>query len=270
MHFLFQLLIFGLVCTCVRAQNIEVVAIERDKGIDVQVTNQEYAPVSVTFTYEVKNLDAERGLGDTIVLPPRSKKVVHRLRQRNADLDYSYSYKYRYAFGDHRKGKPDMSHVYELPYATGKSYPVIQGYNGKYSHRGRAQLDFGMPVGTPVHAARAGVVTQIMVDHDRNCDQPKCKQYNNYIVIMHEDGTFAEYVHLQHDGAVVEKGQPVMAGEHIGYSGNSGYSNTPHLHFCVYQPKFQSRKFVPTYFSAEGPDSRVVLQEGQSYLRRAK
>jgi murein DD-endopeptidase MepM/ murein hydrolase activator NlpD len=196
--------------------------------------------------------------------------VVHRLRQRNSDLDYSYSYQYQYTYGDYRAGKADMSYVYQLPYAAGEKFPVIQGYNGKYSHQGRAQLDFGMPVGTPVHAAREGVVTQIEVSHNQSCAQPKCKQFNNYIIIMHDDGTFAEYVHLREDGAVVEKGQPVAAGQHIGYSGNTGYSNTPHLHFCVYRPKFRSRRFVPTYFAADGPDSRVVLQEGERYVRPAK
>jgi murein DD-endopeptidase MepM/ murein hydrolase activator NlpD len=259
-----------LVCTRARAQNIEVVAIERDHGIDIRVENKEYAPVSVVFSYRVNNLDAERDLGDTIVLPPRSRKIVHRLRQQNADRDYSYSYKYQYTYGDYRSGKPDMSYVYQLPYAAGERFPVIQGYNGTYSHQGRAQLDFGMPVGTPVHAARDGVVTQIVVNHDQSCTQPKCKQYNNYIIIMHEDGTFAEYVHLRKNGTVVEKGQSVRAGQHIGFSGNTGFSSRPHLHFCVYKPKFRSRKFVPTYFMAEGPESRVVLEEGRSYERRAK
>ncbi len=52
-------------------------------------------------------------------------------------------------------------HTDSLPYASGKSYRVIQGFDSRFSHSGVEQfaVDFRMAEGTPVHAAREGVVT---------------------------------------------------------------------------------------------------------------
>ena len=56
------------------------------------------------------------------------------------------------------KIKEDTSYLYSLPYTKGTSHLLIQGYLSSYSHKNRAALDFKMKQGTPVHAARGGVV----------------------------------------------------------------------------------------------------------------
>lgn len=131
----------------------------------------------------------------------------------------------------------DDEHLYQLPYAEGASYRVLQGFGSRFSHRGIEQyaIDFKMPVGTPVHAARGGIVARVVESNDKGCWEDGCGRFANFIVVMHSDGTTGEYYHLQKDGALVTVGDRVKAGQHIGLSGNTGHTTMPHLHFAVYR-----------------------------------
>jgi murein DD-endopeptidase MepM/ murein hydrolase activator NlpD len=62
----------------------------------------------------------------------------------------------------------------------------------------------------------------------------ECTQLANYVAIRHSDGTIGEYFHLQKDGVLVGRGEAIVRGQQIAFSGNTGYSNVPHLHFGVY------------------------------------
>jgi len=64
--------------------------------------------------------------------------------------------------------------------------------------------------------------------------EEKFKKRANLIFILHEDGTIARYLHLKQGGVHVDIGDRVAAGDLIGYSGNTGYSQNPHLHFDVF------------------------------------
>ncbi|WP_305805690.1 M23 family metallopeptidase [Stenotrophomonas sp. YIM B06876] len=117
-------------------------------------------------------------------------------------------------------------HRYLLPFAAGR-IRVDQGYGGRLSHddeQNRYAVDFALPEGTPVLAARAGTVMQVRDGDDGQA---------NFIRILHEDGGMAVYAHLQPGGVQVGNGQTVAAGQRIGLSGNSGRSTAPHLHFAV-------------------------------------
>jgi murein DD-endopeptidase MepM/ murein hydrolase activator NlpD len=50
------------------------------------------------------------------------------------------------------------SYIYELPFGKGTGHKVVQGYGGMFSHKNKAALDFGMQEGTPVYAAREGII----------------------------------------------------------------------------------------------------------------
>lgn len=130
----------------------------------------------------------------------------------------------------------DDDHLYSLPYASNKSYRVLQGFGSRFSHTGLEEfaIDIDMPVGTPVHAARDGVVAEVEESHDRGCWDDGCGDYANFIVILHGDGTTGEYYHLKKDGSAVAVGDTVTQGQKIGYSGNTGHTTMPHLHFAVY------------------------------------
>ncbi|NND34110.1 MAG: M23 family metallopeptidase [Saprospiraceae bacterium] len=122
--------------------------------------------------------------------------------------------------------------LYILPYTVGESYQLIQGNCGSFDHTGhfRYGFDFEMPIGTVVIAAMTGFVNTVVegfTDDEHNFGQ------ENRIFIEHEDGTFGRYLHFTNNGVTVEPGELVLRGQPIGFSGNSGYSSTPHLHFDV-------------------------------------
>src|SRR5262245_13183670 len=48
--------------------------------------------------------------------------------------------------------------IYDLPYKKGTHHKIVQGYGGLFSHMNVAALDFEMPEGTSVYAARSGTV----------------------------------------------------------------------------------------------------------------
>jgi murein DD-endopeptidase MepM/ murein hydrolase activator NlpD len=128
----------------------------------------------------------------------------------------------------------DTSYLYQLPYNTNETHRIVQGYFTRYSHKERAALDFKMKQGTPILAARGGVVVRVKEDGDKGGLNKKYRPYGNVIIIEHEDKSRAGYWHLQHNGVLVTVGDTVMQGQHIGYSGKTGYSAFPHLHFLVW------------------------------------
>jgi murein DD-endopeptidase MepM/ murein hydrolase activator NlpD len=131
----------------------------------------------------------------------------------------------------------DDGYEYRLPYGDAESHPVIQAYGSRLSHRGTEHytVDFGMPVGTPVHAARDGVVALAEDSHDVGCWREECGRLANFIVLLHADGTTGEYFHLRRGSVQVRLGERVERGELLAFSGNTGYTTAPHLHFGVYR-----------------------------------
>ena len=114
---------------------------------------------------------------------------------------------------------------------------IDQGFDGEFSHadaENRYALDFATAAGTPVHAARAGIVMQVEARFRASgLARGEYIGRANFIRILHDDGSMALYAHLAPDGVLVRPGQQVAAGQRIGLSGNTGYSSAPHLHFVV-------------------------------------
>jgi murein DD-endopeptidase MepM/ murein hydrolase activator NlpD len=154
--------------------------------------------------------------------------------------------------------KPDNSYVYRLPFSRGSKFLLIQAYNSKMSHKDELSLDFKMQRGSKVCAARDGVVQEIRKDSDLGGLKQEYLNEGNHIIIRHADGSVAMYWHLQKDGVLVNVGDSVARGQHIGFSGNTGYTAFPHLHFQV-QDK-------------NGNDiaTRFLTKKGIIYLRPGK
>lgn len=130
----------------------------------------------------------------------------------------------------------DDTYLYRLPYADDGAFPVLQSYGSPLTHVGseRYTVDFAMPIGTPVHAAREGEVISVESRQDRACFTSGCGKFANRVAIRHADGTIGWYFHLAKASVLVDVGDRVQRGQVIALSGNTGYSNVPHLHFGVY------------------------------------
>lgn len=98
-----------------------------------------------------------------------------------------------------------------------------------------------MPEGTPVCASRGGVVYRVINHFKEGGTHPAFKPKANAIYILHPDDSIGAYVHLMHLGNCVVAGDAVNRGQIIGYSGNTGWSGTPHLHFHVADAAFHKR-----------------------------
>ena len=164
------------------------------------------------------------------------------------------------------KVKDDTSYVYALPYDTGKTFRVIQGYFSRCTHKERAALDFNMKKGTRILAAREGVVIRVKEDGTRGGLKKKYRPHGNNIVIEHPDGSRAGYWHLQHNGAVVNVGDTVKKGQLIAYSGKTGYALVPHLHFLVWRSSGGQWQQLPTRFQTH--KGILYLRSWKKYRNR--
>ncbi|HEX2138228.1 MAG TPA: M23 family metallopeptidase [Woeseiaceae bacterium] len=227
----------------------------REPG-SIELRARNFRDLPITFTLRVRTRDLRpKDPEITGTLLPNESRLVLVLWPTDEDRQGRYRIAYDWTIGS-RDAVHDDRHVYRLPYAKGRSDRVLQGYGSRFSHTGLEEfaVDFRMAVGTPVHAARDGVVARIEESHSRGCWEDGCGDYANYIVILHDDLTTGEYYHLQQDGSLVEPGERVVAGQPIGLSGNTGHTTTPHLHFAVYRAAEWGRtQSIPVRFiTAQG------------------
>ncbi|MDH3433925.1 MAG: M23 family metallopeptidase [Gammaproteobacteria bacterium] len=209
-----------------------------DQGGNVELRAKNLQSFPITYTLRVlthdRNVDGPKTVTRTLAANQSEQVMVLSAAGARGQRDYQYSIDW--TVGD-KDAVHDDDHLYSLPYASGKSYRVVQGYGSRFSHTGLEEyaVDLDMPVGTPIHAARSGIVARVEESHDKGCWQDGCGKFANYVVILHSDGTTGEYYHLKKNGALVEVGDSVAQGQKIAYSGNTGHSTMPHLHFAVYR-----------------------------------
>lgn len=121
----------------------------------------------------------------------------------------------------------------KTPVDSPKGMP-IKGTLTQGSHPGHIALDFGAPVGTPVKATMDGKVVYAGWNNEG---------YGNLIIV--ENGPYRTYfAHLSK--IPVKIGDKVTAGMVVGYSGNTGNSTGPHLH---YEVRKNGQQINPTSFT---------------------
>jgi murein DD-endopeptidase MepM/ murein hydrolase activator NlpD len=229
-------------------------AVERGDLVDLFARNLQPHAVTVSLRARTRNLQAEGRNPSTHTVDGHGRVRLLRLSPIDGSQDWGYRYFYDWTVGS-LTPEHDSTYLYRLPFAPGGSYRVLQGFGTGFTHNGLEEftVDFDVPEGTAVHAAREGVVARIEEAHDRSCFGDGCGRFANYIVIVHADGTTGEYYHLQKGGALVEVGQSVRRGQRIGLSGNTGNSTMPHLHFGVYRAEAWGRtQSLPFRFVTRG------------------
>lgn len=124
--------------------------------------------------------------------------------------------------------------VYSIPI---KEENIEQVRYDSPAHTGKLKdaVDYMCKEGTEILAALKGEV--VLVKEDSKVGGPDKKYWydGNRIVIKHENKEYSAYEHLRYRGAEVKIGDKVMEGQLIGYSGNTGYTFGPHLHFEVFR-----------------------------------
>ncbi len=230
-------------------------AVTQGGNVELRAENLQDYPVTYTLRVRTRYFEVSGPTTVTHTLAPQESASVMMLSRADERFEGRYRYFFEWTVGD-KDAVHDDDHLYGLPYASGNSYRVLQGYGSRFSHTGLEAyaVDFDMPEGTPVHAARGGVVARVQESHSIGCWEDGCGRYANFIVILHSDGTTGEYYHLEKDGALVEVGDHVVQGQKIGLSGNTGHTTMPHLHFAVYRAtEWGNTQSIPVRFkSADG------------------
>lgn len=240
-----------------------------NSGRTVSVSSTFHKTVSIRLNvYEFKNLKYVGSKQTVFIIPPHadSLKLVT-YKRINPEKKPSFRFNYRTTYGDITKDKHDNDFIYQLPYPIGKKYKVIQAYNGSFSHTGKNALDFNIPKGEKVCAARGGLVVRVKEDSNTGCSEERCKDQGNFIYILHDDSSLGHYVHFKQNGVKVNVGDKVKKGDVIGYSGETGFANRPHLHFQVNLPSFEKNWVTTvTKFATTKSDDAVILEEKGIYL----
>jgi murein DD-endopeptidase MepM/ murein hydrolase activator NlpD len=221
--------------------------IKKQKGGDVVfVRNDLYAPVEIALAFiSLSNVRGAPAKAIRRVLPARSKTRMALLTPITAGQPLQYSPQFQYSLGN--PVGVAQSYRYPLPWRGGP-FRLSQGAEGQYSHFGpknRYAMDIAMPVGTPIIAARAGVVVKVENSQSGRGTDPS----GNFVRVLHNDGTMGVYLHLKQGSVSVREGQQVTVGSPLALSGNTGNSSGPHLHFVVQRNTGQGLVSIPYQFN---------------------
>ena len=223
--------------------------------------NRFYAPMEVELLIDgIEGVDYPHPDEDRVwVVPPRSELLLFDLSAIGAAGPPSVQYRHVYLPGD-PDAVPDTGVSYRAPFSVGTSFPVTQTYPDSATHLTRDSMyavDIAMPVGTDIVAARDGIVFDVSSTNFKG--GPDAEQYAdlaNLIRILHDDGTFAVYAHLNWNSIRVNPGDRVQAGQYIADSGNTGFTSGPHLHFAVQRNLGMRIESLPVTF--RGPSGNSV------------
>jgi murein DD-endopeptidase MepM/ murein hydrolase activator NlpD len=234
------------------------------RTVEIVASNPSYVPIELELEItrilglEYPATDAEFHW----VVPARSDMPLFALALLESAQSPLLEYRYKYIAGD-----PNAAHrpaeAYRAPFALATSHPVTQAYPRVATHTTEDSyhaVDIAMPIGTDIMAARGGVVFDIAASNFSGGLDPERDGPNaNVIRILHDDGTYAIYAHLNTNTIRVRPGDRVERGEYIADSGNTGFSSGPHLHFAVVKNSGMKIQSVPVAF--EGRNSAIVMPE---------
>ena len=249
--------------------NVQVTHEFRDGEVQFTASNEYFSPVELVLA-----LDDASGFGlpeseqdQTWILPARSNVELMQLEVVPGSPEASVEYRYTYFPGDPgAKHRPERA--YRAPFAVAREHLVSQAYPTAITHTtpdSRHAVDFAMPIGTDIYAARGGTVVEVASSNYRGgFDTTRDGAQANVVRILHEDGTFAIYAHLNWNTIRVQVGDQVVRGQYIADSGNTGFSSGPHLHFVVVRNSGLAMRSVAVVF--EGQNGKAVTPQSGEIL----
>ena len=202
---------------------------------DVYISNRLAGPIEIKLGMtESSNVQSLPSMPLQQLLPANQRVLITRI-EAISDQAASYSLGMTAMPGDPKAMPDDV--VYALPVDEDSGWQLGQGFHGGFSHsdeQNRFAVDLIVSEGTPILAARDGVVMQVESGFDRaGLNREKFAERANLVRVLHDDGSMAIYAHLKENGVFVRVGQRVTIGQQIAISGNTGFSSGPHLHFCL-------------------------------------
>jgi murein DD-endopeptidase MepM/ murein hydrolase activator NlpD len=230
---------------------------------DVYINNRMAGPLQVKLTAgnNARNMQSLPALPITFLVNPNQRLLAARLQPDQSEANMIRDIVSTGIPGDPRAFPDDVS--YAMPVDENSRWELGQGFEGDFSHQdeqNRYAVDFIVPIGSPVLAARDGIVMDVASGFDSGgMDAKRYAQRANFIRILHADGTMALYAHLQEGGVLVKPGQSVNLGQHIAYSGNTGFTSGPHLHFALQMNTGMRLVSVP--FRMVGPGGYLPLSQ---------
>jgi murein DD-endopeptidase MepM/ murein hydrolase activator NlpD len=236
---------------------------ERDSDeLRLVARNGLHAPVEVGLVINASSGIRGAREGELLrwVVAARGSRVLLRLPLEQGAVAPQVDFDYDYMPGD-----PNAVHRatngYRAPFVSAANYPITQAYPDNVTHQSpdsEYAIDIAMPVGTDVLAARGGIVFDVIgTNFSGGTDRDAHLHAANIVRILHDDGTFAVYAHLNWNSIRVRPGERVQAGQYIADSGNTGFSSGPHLHFAVQRNAGMRIEALPVAF--EGPSSRSIV-----------
>lgn len=237
--------------------------VESDEGRYLAFADNTLAgPIEVMLSFSSNNnIVGDPPLPARATVKPRSSALVAVLSAADPGRGGDFELRMDSLPGDPNARPGDVEYVLPL---RQPEFRIDQGYGGQFSHtdtQNRYAVDFAADVGTPVLAAREGVVMQVESDFDKaGLNRERYGGRANFVRILHDDGTMALYAHLRTEGVLARVGQRVRAGQQIGLSGNTGFTTGPHLHFAVQVNRGMRLESIP--FRMRGPAGPLRIASG--------
>jgi murein DD-endopeptidase MepM/ murein hydrolase activator NlpD len=232
-------------------KRVKLLKSENKEEQNYYIYNEYAGPVEVEINFsEKENIYAIPELPHRFVIPSGKSDIIFKIRSINKTNSWKYNIKYNYVTGMPIKNYVSRE-VYFPPISPNSSFKISQSFGGEFSHmddQSKYAVDISMPIGTPIFAARDGIVMSVDDDFYKNGLDKKYLSEANSIRILHNDGSMAVYAHLEPEKHQVYSGLKVQTGQLIGYSGNTGFSSGPHLHFAIQINNGMSINSVPFKF----------------------
>jgi hypothetical protein len=234
----------------------------RGRTVELIASNPSYVPIELTLDFRtirgVEFPDPDDDL--RWIVPPRSNTLLMALDLLENATSPVLEFQYKYLAGD-PNARHQPQQAYRAPFAIATNHPITQAFPQVATHLSRDSqyaIDIAMPIGTDIMAARGGVVFDVAASNfSGGLDPARDGPNANVVRILHDDGTYAIYAHLNTNTIRVRPGDRVERGEYIADSGNTGFSSGPHLHFAVVLNAGMYIESVPVMF--EGSNAEKIV-----------